>query len=1541
MIKMPLPAWAFDYNQSYGTSTNVGNCSTYYPSYTSQSMNAYINKANMPAFVRNARAGCCGNGMSFYGYPPSYNTYYAVTHVWAMAVPIQMGWPIGICTLNASIKIPHTPDINAGDEGPAFMVNTCLFIDNDHRLKYGHMYRGTSLPPTAVYDFGVDMTPYMYTPVVQNSDPYCGHMYAFAYNSAAAVYELFVDNTNTKLASINKKLIVDCALNIMNIAEYNEAVPQHMENVIYNGYYYTGPGVYLYNYGNVNKQGNVYMSDWYGWMDAYDYNVLDQLMTFNWRQALPVLNNNYYGAFGYCNQLRHIVVPGTLKSIPNYFINGNNLNSVTFQEGVNCISSYAVDTFYSAGCTVTIPKSVHMVGSYAVRGSSINVPMFTHNAPIFNNMFNNYSSDYKYNFYEQPTQFTVNDLPLKQLRPDLYLYRNDINIYGYPAAFCTPENIANDTYNSTTRINFQGNQAAISQDGDTYDITWHNANTGLIFDDPNVCIGAHTNEFIAQPFNMTNEGFDVQIRSLEFPNLINETHATFINTPFIINGNINNNIRCSIIGCTLHGVDGIDVPDIVDGAYITEQVWMQQPYPSGAADPDYLFGAPSVPNINIKVPWHATGIHGEYLGGVETIYLSEPAYRDYEPFCNINIHDGYAARLFTGTGHPWNYWSNRAVVVSNVERVHVNDMVTAAFVQYNNCYNVVGLPYYKQQYPTNTYQYNAPIDINTLCHNYIIVGGAEYNAVDFSAVDNMHIRYARVRTTGNLLSNAFGSDVLTALTHPGNGRMADVVLGWSNNYAYPHCNSAEKGRLLMLANLSTYAYMAGNPAVSYDNTFSVNAYLPTVFNNCTLPSSVTVCNIEAGGSSNASMYFINCRGAAFHLEGYATMFGNLIMNHKSTIDLYINSTIIPFVNSNMRQVAVNCNINLLYLQTNKPSLAAMNKPYSISATHESNYNMVAHTITAMAVGIHNSNIDMICVNDTNTTLQLTRCIVNHFENPTGVIRGLELVGGVYRAPMSHILNNVAGCMRILGGVFFDDDLSIYIPENMRTSSYDIYSGRINVGGIQGRNVYIHHGQYPYAPTEYYEPAYGSYVYDDTTALAIGTAAFSLNDIEKELWPMHHNNYFVACKWHLPRCRSLSINYNLSGYTSSSLNTIRDCVQANGGISITGLENCLALTLDMQKCEFDVTLHVHPNCSIALKHDSIGSVTILNDANGNKYPVDLNVQYKDSTTSRTLGDGYCNLYDYLDSVNIVFNDGSEEPTDDYCLLPNVAMIPTGSLISNAYHVLLANGVHKRIKAPYTKVTNYNSVAIRNVNANAYPSVAISGQMFIVTHPDNRCAYISCSTYGIGYYPNQVWDVKSLEPLDTITFTGTYNSWTGFQNGSYGASTIIALNGSTNNIRTYGGSYGIRTNLTYLRDDGASFNATNRGNTCYNDCSIGIIDLSAARRSRYALGFNAIYNCKVEMLLLTVGSYCNIIANNAVNNCPRLYWVDMNLINASNFRINDNAFINCPLLSELYVPRNTNYIGNGAFNRTGLKHIVVPSTCTFGTNAVPADCQISYY
>ena len=128
MIKLPMPAWAFDYNQSYGTYSNTGNASVYYPSYSSQSMNSYINKSNMPAFVRNARTGCCGNGMVFYGYPPAYNMYKELTHVWAMAIPITMGWPIGICTLNISMGLPYPPNFDA--VGPTFMMNTCLYIDN-------------------------------------------------------------------------------------------------------------------------------------------------------------------------------------------------------------------------------------------------------------------------------------------------------------------------------------------------------------------------------------------------------------------------------------------------------------------------------------------------------------------------------------------------------------------------------------------------------------------------------------------------------------------------------------------------------------------------------------------------------------------------------------------------------------------------------------------------------------------------------------------------------------------------------------------------------------------------------------------------------------------------------------------------------------------------------------------------------------------------------------------------------------------------------------------------------------------------------------------------------------------------------------------------------------------------------------------------------------------------------------------------------------------------------------------------------------------
>jgi hypothetical protein len=153
--------------------------------------------------------------------------------------------------------------------------------------------------------------------------------------------------------------------------------------------------------------------------------------------------------------------------------------------------------------------------------------------------------------------------------------------------------------------------------------------------------------------------------------------------------------------------------------------------------------------------------------------------------------------------------------------------------------------------------------------------------------------------------------------------------------------------------------------------------------------------------------------------------------------------------------------------------------------------------------------------------------------------------------------------------------------------------------------------------------------------------------------------------------------------------------------------------------------------------------------------------------------------------------------------------------------------------------------------------------------------------------------------------------------------------------------------YIKDSAAAFRASWVSSGVYRtqySSGVTVLDFSNSTllNSTYALGNNCIRDCyNLTAILCQIGNKSRYIANNAVLNCNRLEYIEMNYITSPSFRINDDAFKNCPVLREVYTPRNTNYIGNGAFNRTGLKRIVVPSTCTFGTNAVPADCQISYY
>ena len=604
-------------------------------------------------------------------------------------------------------------------------------------------------------------------------------------------------------------------------------------------------------------------------------------------------------------------------------------------------------------------------------------------------------------------------------------------------------------------------------------------------------------------------------------------------------------------------------------------------------------------------------------------------------------------------------------------------------------------------------------------------------------------------------------------------------------------------------------------------------------------------------------------------------------------------------------------------------------------THISPRNVVANywraytNVSGMWLAATACTMQNICINDNITMLFLNNCTVEHIENPSGVVSGLLLINCTFNTPINHVIANIANCVHMNNvNALADTELHINVP----TRHYIDRIGHPILENISTTNLVLNYGRYPYEPSfEWFSPEYKTtHMTSDALYCYAGYYFAGLSSTEQSIYAGHVDDFYMPVNYSFPRCRKLYINCNLSwweNYTAFA----RD-------LNITGTENCLALIGDFTNYPCNATIHVHPNCSVSIRGASRANISIVKDGGGNRYPVDANVTYKDNSTTRILPDGFCNLYEYI-NVNIVFNDGTEEPTNDFCLIPNTAMTPPGVQLTNTYHILLANGIQKRILAPYARVTAYNSAAPRITAANYYQSVEVSGQQFVVTEADKYCACINGSNAGLSSYKNEIRSIEHMEPIDTLLFAGSYNRWCSCN--SLFAKTLIATN-NTASVNTFGGDWGLNaaSPYTYIRDDAAEFYAYT-SYTVYNGVRVGILDFSRSRKSRYALGANCITDSTVEMIMLSVGSYTNMIANNAVKNCPQLYWVDMNLINSTNFRINDDAFIDCPLLSEVYVPRNTNYIGRGAFNRTGLKHIVVPATCTFGVNAVPADCTISYY
>ena len=488
MYKIIKPAWAFDYNQSSGTYSNVPISSRENPSYTYYNINSAVYKNNHTAFIQNAQAGVCGQGIAFYGSPNSQSPYITdytnhrdLTHAWSMAIPITMGAPIGIFTAQFNAGVFYPPNYNV--IGPNLQTNFVWYIDKDHILKLGSTYNnGAYGPPFEMHNFGVDMSAYMYTPLVGNMDAYCGHRYVMSYNSSNRSYDLYIDNTAAVIASAPEDLFVQEALHIMNTPVYWEWY--YVNGGAIRNYYYTGPGAYMSSNSsiglNIYLQGNVYMSDWYGWEVSLNKDEIQAVIDYDWKTKKEAVISSSLSPFCYCNELSAITIPPVDK-IGQYMMQYcNNLTEVAISNGVNVISSEAFYTCRNIS-TVTIPESVNVIYSNSFyESNNITEVKISANCPMYDNMFSSYTDMNNIAFYQQPQQlvapvYHVPGIMSKRTRTqEIAAYKADLKCS--PIEFiklsnneiCTAPKVAfNGTVDANAMLSYTAGSAIIKEENAT------------------------------------------------------------------------------------------------------------------------------------------------------------------------------------------------------------------------------------------------------------------------------------------------------------------------------------------------------------------------------------------------------------------------------------------------------------------------------------------------------------------------------------------------------------------------------------------------------------------------------------------------------------------------------------------------------------------------------------------------------------------------------------------------------------------------------------------------------------------------------------------------------------------------------------------------------------------------------------------------------------------------------------------------------------------------------------------------------------------
>ena len=1463
MIRLEIPSFAFDYSYEWsGTYSNTGNASKYYPSYTYMNMDSNVNKTLNPAFVKNANAGVVGQGICFYGMTnyadqevTDYANYTDITHVWSQAIPVTFGTVVPLYWFNAAIVIndfTRTTSLNVG-----------FFVNGDHRLAFGGSNYSSYRPYVAV-NYGIDMTPYMYTPVVQPTDAYAGHTYGVKYNIDSDSIELYLDNIETCLAAITMNDAMNAIIDTMEAFHYNDSAVNAFRN---NGGYIanitaSGPGMYFYNSAsafNVYTQGNVYFSDWYCYVPNISFTEFNGLMNGNFSFLPQPKNYSYHGIMANCNKLETLSIPGCLNVIPTNFVGGTNLNRVVIHEGVTMIGNNAISSGHVL--SVEVPQTaVDMSANGIYSNVSVEVNKISYNAIQHGLMFSLNCNEANIGWYEQAIGMFVN-IPTAHLKP-MYHSSGAASIQVI--------------YNLPTVTN--------TEEG-TLDIEWHNASIYPLFNQP-VNLGVHSNAFSVIPTNMSDDTFDAILYLREFPNIRSRQQCTFINDyDFVLT-------RPTVDACVMdvhgHLTGEYDrVPAVISNHYIVNSINLRNAagYTSG---PRVLMV--DVPNL----------INGHnYLEANNMYYPVALRINDISPdTTELHINGGYGVFIpniqNTNMHDLTVYIANTQHVIIEYEYQYSNIFTNALYI--SNCNDVL--------IPACT---DVTLDSITWFSRIPIVPNATIKDTDYSASSitfNNFAKYSVINIPTTVPEQA-------ALLSRGT-----EVYNWINDYALMNLNNC----LSTDAQRNSLAYITDYFNTTGDYT-ATNAY------NCVLPATMNLVNIL-----DAGMTFVDCTGDTHvNISGISvaqiTAQPFIFNNHIGNLSFDINCARValyrkyttgqgrePMWRAPVFRLACNSNISDINASTYDIDMDA-----NMSLLRDINPQ-------AWCVSANDCNIDTIRVGN-NCGLYLDQCNVNTIEYTDGPIPYIILTNCTIGGNIQSLLDNCYGRVNLIGSNFPDmSDMTVH---------YRLVDSDKKIAAL--RNVDVSYTKVSNSIT----------VIDDVRDPAINCAMNASYTCTDHLQYIGHAGVQIQGHYN-----DMAQRY-CPAHITVDTPVLRSASISGNFVSISGLDNCMAIqTNAFSYMETAHAITVHQNCSIHPSYEYSTHNVSLTRGNGNKYAVGLNVNYHQNRDS-VATEQFANVYNLLD-INIVYNDGSEERTNEYSIWPPFVYAPGASASNyrNSFHVVYTKNICNVIPAPCRLMSNGLPTTTAQLNnlMTSPQSANPTTMNFIEYKADNFpavCANAYPSTISSSTTRRNISNVVTENAAKTtLVLKGNYSC--SYNNIPYWLRDIVDLNTAVNAPNQHNGSYYERRILMC----GVNFfTNTHNGYNIFNG-NMHTIHLASAAPSKM-LGHGTLGNSGAQHLI-TPYKYDNMngtvtytrvgttyINSYAVRNEANLYHIDFDYTAAGNLYINANAFVNVPMLQYMTLPPCTKRINANAFSNTGLIEVKVPTGCVVAADAFPAGCTITYY